>query len=180
MPTYFCLDFLLCTHFQTKVTFPNLCNLTSLPERVTVGVKWDIPCLVPESTTLPLLIWKARVSPADLFGLCPGWIQTHQPWHSKSTSFVPFFLKVQKTNLPHLGEMLEQTCSSFWVCRGGKTDYQAEKALWKLNSSIFVQNYPYNCQTNIRHKLKTHFSFIYEQRCFCKKVKGTVIHMHVR
>lgn len=177
MLTYFCLDFLFCTHFETKVTFPNLCNLTSLPKGVTVWVKWDMLCLVPGSTTLPLLIWKARVSPADLQSL-PR-LNTHTPtWAEQMHLFGSIFLKVQKINLPHLGEMLEQTCSSFWVCRGGKTDYQVVKALWKLNSSISVQNYLYNCQTNTRHSLKKHVSSIYEQRCFCKKVKGTVLHMH--
>lgn len=96
MPTYFCLYFLFCTHFETKVAFPNLCNLTSLPKRVTVWVKWDMPCLVPGSTTLPLLIWKARVSPADFFGLCHSWIRTHPFWHSTSTYLVPFFWRYKR------------------------------------------------------------------------------------
>lgn len=45
MPTYFCLDFLFCTQYETKVTFPNLCNLTSLPKRSY--------CLSPMRRALP-------------------------------------------------------------------------------------------------------------------------------
>lgn len=45
MPTYFCLDFLFCTQYETKVTFPNLCNLTSLPKKSY--------CLSPMRRALP-------------------------------------------------------------------------------------------------------------------------------
>lgn len=45
----------------------------------------------PGSGTLPLLTGKARVNPADLFGLCHDWIQTRQPWHCTATYSVSFF-----------------------------------------------------------------------------------------
>lgn len=147
MPTYLCLDFLFCTHFETKATFPNLCKLTLLPKRVTVWVNWDMS-RIRDTTSIDR---KGKGQFCWLLWSLP-WLNTNIPTlalHSHLFSFI--FLKVQKTNLPHLAEMLEQTCSSFWVCQDGKTDYQLVKALWKLNSSISIQNYPYNCQTNIRH-----------------------------
>lgn len=134
MPTYFYLDFLFYPYLETEVQFPNLCNLTSLIKKsyCLSQMRHALPCSRIHNTTSIDLEGKGH-------SCWPPWSLPQQNTNrSTSAEHIhlsgSIFLKVQKTNLPHLEEMLEQTCSSFWVCQGGKIDYRVVKALWKLNS----------------------------------------------
>lgn len=105
---------------KQKAHSKNQCNLTSPPKWVTVWVEWDMPCLVPGSTTLPLLIGKAGVSFADLFGLCHHWIQTHQPWHCKAIYLVPFFWSYRRQTCLILEKCWNGLAHPFEFVRVGK------------------------------------------------------------
>lgn len=157
-------------HIPKSMQFGLLAKITA------VWGKWDMPCPVPGSTTTLLpLTWEAGTSPTGLFGLGHSWVQTAQGWAERNHLLGSIFSKVQNMNLPHLEETLERTCSSFWVCQGGKTDCQAGKALWELKSSISSSE----LVTATRHQAQGGNTLCFRLRTlFCMKVKGAIVCMH--